>query len=69
MLNPKIVGAATAVAVGILLLTLGVWQTLVILLLGAGGYIVGKWAQGEIPRVDVFLETFFHNRRQKADDP
>ena len=69
MLNPKIVGTATAVALGILLLTLGVWQTLLILLLGAGGYTVGKWAQGEIPRVDIFLENFFHNRRQKDGDP
>ena len=69
MLNPKLVGAATAVALGILLLTLGIWQTLVILLLGAAGYTIGKWAHGEIPRVDIFLETFFRNRRQKTDDP
>ena len=67
MYNLKIAGAAAAVAAGILLLTLGIWQTLLLLILGAAGYTAGKWAQGEIPRVDIFLENFFRNRRPKDD--
>ncbi|MBP7738572.1 MAG: DUF2273 domain-containing protein [Spirochaetes bacterium] len=61
--NPgKTIGAAFGFVIGILLLTIGWWKTLIVLLLAFIGFIIGKSRDENIPVVDMITSFFRRNR-------
>jgi uncharacterized membrane protein len=61
--NPgKTVGAAGGFIIGILLFTLGWWKTLIVLVLMAAGFIIGKSRDDNISIVDQITGFFRRNR-------
>ncbi len=61
--NPgKTAGAAGGFIVGIMLFTLGLWKTLVVLVLVAVGFIIGKSRDDNVSIVDQITGFFRRNR-------
>ena len=61
--NPgKTVGAAGGFIIGIMLFTLNWWKTLIVLVLMAGGFIIGKSRDDNISIVDQITGFFRRNR-------
>ena len=61
--NPgKTVGAAAGFFVGILLLTIGWWKTLIVLVLAAAGFVIGKSRDDDVSLVDQITGFFRRNR-------
>ena len=61
--NPKIVGLVLGLAIGIVLVWLGVWQAVVVGVLGSAGWLIGKFVAGELSIVDALLDRFLESRR------
>ena len=61
--NPKIVGLFLGLAIGIVLVWLGVWQAVVVGVLGSAGWLIGKFVAGELSIVDALLDRFLESRR------
>ena len=66
--NPKIVGAAIGLVIGIVLMWLGPLGALIAALFTIGGWLVGKYVAGEIPILDVLLERFIASRNRGPRD-
>ena len=61
--NPgKTAGAASGLIVGIMLFTLGIWKTLVVVILVAAGFIIGKSRDDNVSIVDQ-ITGFFRRKR------
>jgi uncharacterized membrane protein len=61
--NPgKTAGAAGGFIVGIMLFTLGLWKSLVVLVLVAAGFIIGKSRDDNVSIVDQITGFFRRNR-------
>lgn len=52
----RVVGTALGLLVGLCLIWLGLWRTLVLTLLTAIGYSIGKWTDDEGKGLREFLE-------------
>jgi len=61
--NPKIVGLVLGLAIGIVLVWLGVWQAVVVGVLGSAGWLIGKYVKGELAIVDALMDRFLESRR------
>ena len=66
--NPKTLGAALGVVVGVVFVWQGALDAFFTALFVLGGWTVGKYISGEIPIVDVLLERFIINRNRDHRD-
>ena len=57
------IGLVFGLTFGVVLVWLGLWQAIVVSLLGIAGFLVGKYASHELPLVDNLLERFVVFRR------
>ncbi len=62
MNDPKFLWAAVGLVVGIIGVTLGPLEAFIVLAFTVVGWVVGKYAAGELPAVDRILERFFSDR-------
>ena len=62
MNDPKLLWAAVGLVVGVIGVTLGPLDAFIVLVFTVVGWGVGKYAAGEIPVIDRFLERFFSDR-------
>jgi uncharacterized membrane protein len=62
MNDPKFLWAAVGLVVGIIGVTLGPLEAFIVLVFTVIGWVVGKYAAGEMPVVDRILERFFSDR-------
>ena len=62
MNDPKTRGVVIGLAIGIVLVWLGVWQAAVVGVFALIGWLIGKYVSGEIPILDILLERFFSRR-------
>ena len=62
MFNTKLIFTIGGLLVGVIGVAFGPLEAFIVLLLTAVGWLVGKYAAGEMQVVDVFLERFFTNR-------
>ncbi len=62
MNDPKFLWAAVGLVVGIIGVTLGPLEAFIVLVFTVIGWVVGKYAAGELPAVDRILERFFSDR-------
>ena len=62
MFNTKLICTIGGLLVGVIGVAFGPLEAFIVLLLTAVGWLVGKYAAGEMQVVDVFLERFFTNR-------
>ena len=62
MNDPKFLWAAVGLVVGIIGVTLGPLEAFIVLVFTVIGWVVGKYAAGEMPIVDRILERFFSDR-------
>jgi len=65
--NPKIVGSAIGLIVGVVLVWQGAFDALIVALFVVGGWIIGKYLAGEIPILDALLERFVSSRRDSGE--
>jgi uncharacterized membrane protein len=49
--------------IGVVLVSVGVWQAVVVGVIALAGWLVGKYVAGEIPIIDALLERFISSRR------
>ena len=63
--NPKVVGIAVGLVIGVVLVWLGVWEAVVVGVLALAGWLVGKYAAGEIPIIDFLLARFLSSRNRQ----
>ncbi len=59
MFNIKLICTIGGVLVGAIAVAFGPQEAFIVLLLTAAGWLIGKYAAGEMQVVDVFLERFF----------
>lgn len=64
MAGPKLIGLVVGLTFGVVLVWLGLWQAVVVSLLGIVGFLVGKYVSHELPLVDTLLERFVAFRRR-----
>jgi hypothetical protein len=62
MNDPKFLWAAVGLVVGIIGVALGPLEAFIVLVFTVIGWVVGKYAAGEMPVVDRILERFFSDR-------
>ena len=62
MNDPKFLWAAIGLVVGVIGVALGPLEAFIVLVFTVIGWIVGKYAAGEMPVVDRILERFFSDR-------
>ena len=62
MNDPKFLWAAVGLVVGIIGVALGPLEAFIVLVFTVIGWVVGKYAAGEMPIVDRILERFFSDR-------
>jgi NADH:ubiquinone oxidoreductase subunit 5 (subunit L)/multisubunit Na+/H+ antiporter MnhA subunit len=62
MFNTKLIFTIGGLLVGVIGVAFGPLEAFVVLLLTVVGWLIGKYAAGEMHAVDVFLERFFSNR-------
>ena len=62
MLNNKLICTLGGLLVGVIVVAFGPLEALIVLLLTAVGWLIGKYAAGEMRVVDVFLAQLFSNR-------
>ena len=62
MNDPKFLWAAVGLVVGIIGVSLGPLEAFIVLVFTVIGWVVGKYAAGEMPVVDRILERFFSDR-------
>ncbi len=67
MSDAKSKGLAIGLAMGIVLVWLGVWQAIVVGVLGLAGLMIGKFFDGELLFVYSLLERFIDERRRYRD--
>ena len=67
MRDAKSKGLAIGLAMGIVLVWLGVWQAIVVGVLGLAGLMIGKFFDGELLFVYSLLERFIDERRRYRD--
>ncbi len=60
--NRKTMGLALGLVIGIVLVSLGLWQAVVVAILALVGWLIGKFVVGEIPFLDTLLERFMESR-------
>jgi uncharacterized membrane protein len=63
MSSPPLVGTIIGLVIGVVLVSVGVWQAVVVGVIALGGWLVGKYVAGEIPIIDALLERFISSRR------
>ena len=68
MSDPKTKGVVIGLAIGIVLVWLGVWQAAVVGVFALIGWLIGKYISGDIPILDVLLERFFSRRVGGSED-
>lgn len=64
MLNPKILGAAIGLVIGITAVWLGPLKAFLLALFIIAGWFVGKFWMGEIDIIDIY-ERFMDNRGKR----
>lgn len=64
MSDAKTKGLAIGLAMGVVLVWLGVWQAVVVGVLGLAGLMIGKFFDGELHFVYSLLERFIDERRR-----
>ena len=62
MFNTKLIFTIGGLLVGVIVVAFGPLEAFIVLLLTAVGWLIGKYAAGEMQVVDAFLERFFSNR-------
>ena len=62
MFNTKLIFTIGGLLVGVIVVAFGPLEALIVLLLTAVGWLIGKYAAGEMRVVNVFLAQFFSNR-------
>ena len=62
MFNTKLIFTIGGLLVGVIGVAFGPLEAFVVLLLTIVGWLIGKYAAGEMQVVDAFLERFFSNR-------
>jgi uncharacterized membrane protein len=62
MFNTKLIFTIGGLLVGVIGVAFGPLEAFVVLLLTVVGWLIGKYAAGEMQVVDAFLERFFSNR-------
>ena len=62
MLNTKLIFTIGGLLVGVIGVAFGPLEAFIVLLLTAVGWLIGKYAAGEMQVVNVFLARFFSNR-------
>ena len=62
MNDPKFLWAAIGLVVGVIGVALGPLEAFIVLVFTVIGWVVGKYAAGEMPVVDRILERFFSDR-------
>lgn len=62
MSDPKNRGIIIGLAIGIVLVWLGIWQAAVVGAFALVGWLIGKYINREIPFLDIILERFFSRR-------
>ena len=62
MSDPKTRGIIIGLAIGIVLVWLGIWQAAVVGAFALVGWLIGKYINREIPFLDIVLERFFSRR-------
>jgi len=68
MNDPKVTFSILGLLVGIIGVVFSPLEAFIILLLAAVGWIIGKYAAGEMEFIDVFLGRFFSNRLGRPKD-
>ncbi len=63
MSNPPLIGTIIGLVIGVVLVSVGVWQAAVVGVIALAGWMVGKYVAGEIPIIDALLERFISSRR------
>ena len=62
MFNIKLICTLGGLLVGVIGVAFGPLEAFIVLLLTAVGWLIGKYAAGEMRVVDVFLAQLFSNR-------
>lgn len=52
----RVIGTSIGLVIGICLISLGLWRTLVLVAVTAAGYSIGKWVDDEGKGLKEFLE-------------
>ena len=63
MNNRPVIGTIIGLVIGVVLVSVGVWQAVVVGAIALAGWLVGKYVAGEIPIIDALLERFISSRR------
>ena len=63
MRSPPLVGTIIGLVIGVVLVSVGGWQAVVVGVIALAGWLVGKYVAGEIPIIDALLERFISSRR------
>ena len=64
MTNPKVAGAVIGLVIGIVLVWLGPLEALIAALFTLGGWLIGKYTNGELHIIDALLERFIASRNK-----
>jgi uncharacterized membrane protein len=65
MNNPKSIGLAVGLLIGIILVWLGPWQALVVAVFALVGWLIGKFVAGDAQFLDALLERFVEERGRR----
>jgi uncharacterized membrane protein len=63
MNDPKVIWTAIGLIVGVVGVTVGPLEALIVLIFTSLGWLIGKYVAREIPLIDEWMERFFSNRR------
>lgn len=66
--EPKLVGLVLGLAIGIVFVWIGLWQALVVGVVGMAGFLVGKYIERELAFVDRFLARFVESRKPDEEE-
>jgi hypothetical protein len=66
--NPKTLGAALGLVIGVVFVWQGALDAFFTALFVLAGWTVGKYASGEVPIVDALLERFIASRNRDRRD-
>lgn len=62
MNNAKLICIIAALIIGTIGVSVGALEAFIVLLITGVGWLIGKYAAGELGQIDVFLARLFSNR-------
>ena len=68
MVNAKLIFTISGLLIGIIGVAFGPLAAFIVLVFTLLGWLIGKYASGELEAVDIFLERFFSNRVRGGRD-